>query len=62
MAPVDEDDGQTEGSYGRVVAKVFCSGKMLNEELMEAGHAAIYESFCSESEFGREEWATRYGC
>jgi endonuclease YncB( thermonuclease family) len=62
MATVDEDDGQTEGSYGRVVAKVFCSGKMLNEELLAAGHAAIYESFCSESEFGREEWAVRHGC
>jgi endonuclease YncB( thermonuclease family) len=61
-AMVDEDDGQTEGSYGRVVAKVFCSGKMLNEELLDAGHASIYESFCSESEFGREEWAVRYGC
>lgn len=26
---VDEDDGQTEGSYDRMVAKVYCCGKML---------------------------------
>jgi endonuclease YncB( thermonuclease family) len=59
---VDEDDGQIEGSYGRMVAKVYCGGKMLNEELLNAGHAVMYESFCDVSEFGKEDWAVRYGC
>jgi hypothetical protein len=60
-ALVDEDDGQTEGSYGRMVAKIYC-GKMLNEELLLAGHAEIYTQFCNVSEFGAEDWAIRQGC
>ncbi len=60
---VDEDDGQTEGSYGRMIAKLSCSdGKIINEELLEAGHAAIYTNFCDESEFALEEWAQEFGC
>ena len=59
---VDEDDGQVEGSYGRMVAKVYCGGKVLNEELLDAGHAVMYESFCKVSEFGKEDWAVRHGC
>lgn len=61
-ALVDEDDGQTSGSYGRMVAKVFCGGRNLNADLLEAGHATILATYCSESEFAGEEWAVRHGC
>jgi endonuclease YncB( thermonuclease family) len=61
-ALVDEDDGQTEGSYGRLVAKVSCGDLVLNEELLEQGHAVMYEQFCSESEFAAEPWAVKFGC
>lgn len=59
---VDEDDGQTSGSYGRMVAKVFCDGRILNAELLYAGHAEIYTQYCGVSEFGAESWAREYGC
>jgi endonuclease YncB( thermonuclease family) len=59
-ALVDEDDGQTGGSYGRIVAKVYCGGKMLNEELILAGHAEVYNKFCEDSEFSHEDWVARY--
>lgn len=59
---VDEDDGQKEGSYGRMIAKVYCIGGMLNQELLEFNHAVILVKHCQESEFGHEGWATRYGC
>lgn len=62
MALIDEDDGQTSGSYDRMVAKVYCSGKMLNEELLFANHAVIDTRYCNVSEFAREDWATKYGC
>jgi endonuclease YncB( thermonuclease family) len=61
-AIVDEDDGQTEGSYDSMVAKVYCGNKMLNEELLRAGHAEIYTQFCNVSEFGVEDWAVKHGC
>lgn len=61
-ALVDEDDGQTRGSYGRIVAKVYCGGKMLNEELLHNGYAELYEEYCNVSEFTREDWAIGYGC
>lgn len=59
---VDEDDGQTSGSYGRMVAKVFCGGRILNAELLYAGHAGMYTQYCSVSEFAAESWAREYGC
>jgi endonuclease YncB( thermonuclease family) len=59
---VDEDDDQTRGSYGRMVAKVFCGNAMLNEQLLESGHAAMYERYCSQSEFASEPWARKFGC
>jgi endonuclease YncB( thermonuclease family) len=59
-ALVDEDDGQTGGSYGRIVAKVYCGGKMLNEELLLAGHAEVLTQYCDESEFSNEGWVARY--
>ena len=53
---VDEDDGQTEGSYGRMVAKVYCNdGMLVNEELLKEGHATLYRNFCEVSEFAAED-------
>lgn len=60
QATVDEDDGQTGGSYGRTIAVVYCGGKNLNAELLDSGHAVILTEFCSVSEFALEDWAA--GC
>lgn len=57
QALVDEDDGQTGGSYGRIVAVVYCGDKNLNAELVSAGHAEILQEFCDISEFAIEDWA-----
>jgi len=57
---VDEDDGQTAGSYGRIVAKVYCGNRMLNEELLLSGHAGVYAQFCNDSEFAQEAWVAKY--
>jgi len=59
---VDEDDGQIEGSYGRVIGKVFCQGILLNEEILENGHGNIETIYCFESEFKDESWAKKFGC
>lgn len=59
---IDEDDGQTEGSYDRMIAKVYCGSKILNAELLHAGLAVIDTRFCDESEFAIEDWAQKYGC
>jgi len=58
----DQDDGQTELTYGRVIGLVFCSGNLLNEELLETNLAVIDSRFCDESEYRNDEWAQRYGC
>jgi len=57
QARVDEDDGQTGGSYGRIVAVVYCGGRNLNAELVSAGHGVILTDFCAVSEFAGESWA-----
>jgi len=59
---VDEDDGQIEGSYGRMIAKVFCQGTLLNEEILEKGHGEINTIHCFDSEFKDESWAKKFGC
>ncbi len=59
---VDQDDGQEFDRFGRMVAKVFCGGRILNAELLYAGHAGILTQFCSVSEFAGESWAREYGC
>lgn len=59
---IDEDDGQTEGSNGRMVAVVYCNGKNLNAELISNGYASVYEEFCNVSEFANEDWVKEYGC
>ncbi|MCE2498489.1 MAG: thermonuclease family protein [Nitrosopumilaceae archaeon] len=65
----DLDDGQRHGSYGRVIALVWCSGygsepatAPLNELLLANGHASIDRRFCTSSEFGGDAWAQRGGC
>ena len=57
QARVDEDDGQTGGSYGRIVGVVSCGGRNLNAELVSAGHAVILTGFCPVSEFAGDPWA-----
>src|SRR3989442_144678 len=59
QALVDEDDGQTSGSYGRMVAVVYCGGVNLNAALLSSGNAVLVEYYCSVSEFASEAWT---GC
>lgn len=63
-ALVDEDDGQKEGSYDRLIGAVYCNGSTtsLNEVLLIEGKAAVYEDFCGVSEFAKDDWVTRFGC
>src|SRR5437867_13426358 len=56
---VDEDDGQTGGSYGRTVAVVYCGGVNLNAALLSSGRAVLVTYYCSVSEFAGESWT---GC
>src|SRR5436309_5592179 len=46
-ALVDEDDGQTGGSYGRMVAVVYCGGVNLNAALLSSGNAVLVSYYCS---------------
>jgi micrococcal nuclease len=59
QALVDEDDGQTGGSYGRMVAVVYCSGMNLNAELLQSGLADLVPYYCPVSEFAKDSWT---GC
>jgi len=59
---VDEDDGQTEGSFDRILAVVYCNDVNLNEQILESGNAKITALFCSKSEFSGEPWAKKFGC
>jgi len=58
-ALVDEDDGQTGGSYGRMVAVVYCGGVNLNAALLSSGNAVLVTYYCSVSEFATDPWT---GC
>jgi len=62
MALVDEDDGQTQGSYGRILAVVYCNGVNLNEELLDSGLGYLTSGFCDQSEFAGDYWAKKHGC
>jgi micrococcal nuclease len=72
MALVDQDDGQTRGSYGRMIGEVYCNFKAgvenltltknLSEEELKSGLAEILIKYCTSSEFAGELWAKRYGC
>ena len=59
---VDQDDKQPYDAYGRLLGKVFCGSKMLNEELLLNEHAQILTEYCSKSEYVNEPWAQRFGC
>jgi len=61
-ALVDEDDKQTSGSYGRMVAKIVCGTNVVNSSLLEEGLGEIDTKFCFKSEFASEDWARKYGC
>jgi hypothetical protein len=67
-ALVDEDDGQKEGSFDRVIGLVYCGNdninnkKSLNELLLERSNAVIYQDFCGISEFSSSSWAQSRGC
>ena len=58
-ALVDEDDGQTGGSYGRMVALVYCQETNLNAALLASHNAVLLTYYCSVSEFADETWT---GC
>jgi len=62
IATVDEDDGQTQGSYGRILGVVYCNGFNLNEDLLDVGHGYLISDFCKDSEFENESWAQKHGC
>lgn len=59
---IDEDDRQTQGSYGRVIAQIHCNGVSPNESILEAKLGVISDEFCSKSEFILESWAIKFGC
>jgi len=64
-ALVDEDDGQKEGSFDRLIGLVYCGDdginnkKLLNELLLEHRYAVIYQDFCNISEYSSASWAQR---
>lgn len=41
---------------------MFCGGRILNAELLYAGHAGMYTQYCAVSDFAGELWAGEYGC
>ena len=59
---IDEDSGQPEGSYGRVLAVVYCNGINLNAEILDAKVGTLSTEFCSVSEFANDDWAQKHGC
>jgi len=61
-ALVDEDDGQTEGSYGRIVGVIYCNGINLNEAVLDANLGYLASGFCDKSEFSNTAWAQKHGC
>jgi len=62
FAIVDEDDLQTEGTYGRILGVVHCNGVNLNDAILDAGLADLYARFCSSTEFESSKWAQNHGC
>lgn len=59
---VDEDDGQTLGSNGRIIGVIYCNGVNLNEELLDSGLGYLTSEFCDKSEFSNVPWAQKHGC
>ncbi len=63
-ALVDEDDGQKEGSYDRLIGVIYCNGSTasMNQILLAMRKAIVYEDFCNVGEFARDKWVTDFGC
>jgi micrococcal nuclease len=63
-ALVDEDDGQKEGSFDRLIGLVYCGNEkqLLNQHLLNEGHAKVFGDFCGVSEFSEEGWVQKFGC
>jgi len=59
---VDEDDGQTGESYGRMIGVIYCNGMNLNQELLDADLGYLADQFCDSSEFASDPWAQKHGC
>ncbi|MGD1838700.1 MAG: thermonuclease family protein [Nitrososphaeraceae archaeon] len=61
---VDQDDGHTQGSYGRLIGIVYCGNDkiLLNEILLETKNAKILKKICTKSEFAHTKWAQKFGC
>lgn len=62
IAIVDQDDKQPKDKYGRILGKVYCKNKILNEEILNNGFARLFPRYCLTSEFANEEWAKAGGC
>ena len=62
QATVDEDDRQKGGSFGRMIAQVYCGNEptSINEAILNSGYAEIYQEFCDVSEFATNAWAVKY--
>ena len=58
----DEDDSQTEESYGRMIGVIYCNGMNLNAELLDADLGYLADQFCDSSEFAGDPWAQKHGC
>ena len=60
---VDEDDGQKEGSFDRVIGLVYCENEklLLNEHLLNVGHAQVFVDFCGVSEYSEQGWVQEFG-
>ncbi len=56
---VDEDDGQTQGSYGRIIGVVYCNGVNLNQAIIDEGFGNLFFDKCKDSEFSDDSWS---GC
>ncbi|MDX1596516.1 MAG: hypothetical protein R3327_06195 [Nitrosopumilaceae archaeon] len=61
-ALVDEDDGQTHGSYGRIIGVIYCNILNLNAKLLDEKRGYLASEFCSSSEFAFTSWAQKHGC
>lgn len=59
---VDEDDGQTRESFGRMIGVIYCNGMNLNAELLDADLGYLENRFCDSSEFASDPWAQKHGC
>ena len=59
---VDQDDSQTDASYGIIIGVVYCNEINLNKELLDIGLGHLSVQFCDSSEFRNTDWAQKHGC